>query len=118
MATYTQNINLEKPATSENFNLSKINSNWDKIDTAFGTKTGLFRVNTTVSTSSSGNASVDSAVTSGYYPVSAYSTATSLYIVNLVRYSGSWYVHVTSSNGSAVEASNIPITLVLVKAID
>lgn len=32
MATYTSYLNLEKPATSENFNLSKINSNWDKID--------------------------------------------------------------------------------------
>ena len=35
MATYTTNLNLEKPATSENFNLAKINSNWDKIDDAF-----------------------------------------------------------------------------------
>ena len=33
MATYTSYLNLEKPATSETFNLSKINSNWDKIDT-------------------------------------------------------------------------------------
>ena len=36
MATYTTNLNLEKPATSENFNLSKINSNWDKIDAGYG----------------------------------------------------------------------------------
>jgi hypothetical protein len=41
MATYTTNLNLEKPATSENFNLSKINSNWDKIDAGYGENKSL-----------------------------------------------------------------------------
>lgn len=32
MATYTSYLNLEKPTTSETFNLLKMNQNWDKID--------------------------------------------------------------------------------------
>lgn len=32
MATYTSFLNLEKPTTSETFNLLKMNQNWDKID--------------------------------------------------------------------------------------
>lgn len=32
MATYTSFLNLEKPTTSETFNLLKLNQNWDKID--------------------------------------------------------------------------------------
>ena len=32
MATYTTYLNLEKPTTSETFNLLKMNQNWDKID--------------------------------------------------------------------------------------
>lgn len=32
MATYTSYLNLEKPTTSETFNLLKLNQNWDKID--------------------------------------------------------------------------------------
>lgn len=32
MATYTSYLNLEKPTTSETFNLLKMNKNWDKID--------------------------------------------------------------------------------------
>lgn len=42
MATYTTNLNLEKPATSENFDLLKINANWDKIDSYAGTVNGKF----------------------------------------------------------------------------
>lgn len=34
MATYTSYLNLEKPTTSETFNLLKLNQNWDKIDAA------------------------------------------------------------------------------------
>ena len=37
MASSTTNLNLTKPTTSENFNLSVINGNWDKIDTGWGT---------------------------------------------------------------------------------
>lgn len=37
MASYTSYLNLEKPTTSETFNLLKINQNWDKIDAGFGT---------------------------------------------------------------------------------
>lgn len=33
MATYTPNLNLKKPATSDNINVNDINSNMDKIDT-------------------------------------------------------------------------------------
>lgn len=36
MATYTTYLNLEKPATSENFDLLKINANWDKVDAGYG----------------------------------------------------------------------------------
>lgn len=38
MATFTSYLNLEKPTTSENFNLLKMNANWDKIDNAFYSK--------------------------------------------------------------------------------
>ena len=43
MATYTTHLNLEKPATSENFNLAKINSNWDKIDAGCALKTDTLK---------------------------------------------------------------------------
>ena len=36
MASSTTYLNLTKPTTSENFNLSVINGNWDKIDAAYG----------------------------------------------------------------------------------
>lgn len=35
MASSTTNLNLTKPTTSENFNLSVINGNWDKIDAGY-----------------------------------------------------------------------------------
>lgn len=37
MASYTPNINLKKPTTSEYYNVLDENSNKDKIDTAIGT---------------------------------------------------------------------------------
>ena len=37
MATYTTNINLKKPTTSEMYNVLDWNDNSDKIDTAIGT---------------------------------------------------------------------------------
>lgn len=37
MATYTTNLNLKKPTTSENYNVLDWNNNSDKIDTAYGT---------------------------------------------------------------------------------
>ena len=37
MATYTTNLNLKKPAESENYNILDWNNNSDKIDTAYGT---------------------------------------------------------------------------------
>ena len=37
MATVTPNIGLTKPAGTENVNLTVINENYDKIDTAIGT---------------------------------------------------------------------------------
>lgn len=33
MATYTPNLNLKKPATTDNININDINSNMDKVDT-------------------------------------------------------------------------------------
>ena len=36
MATYTTYLQLEKPSTSELLDVLKINSNWDKIDAAYG----------------------------------------------------------------------------------
>ena len=37
MATYTTNLNLKKPTTSEMYNVLDWNDNLDKIDTAVGT---------------------------------------------------------------------------------
>ena len=40
MATYTTNLNLKKPTTSEMYNVLDWNDNSDKIDTAVGTLNG------------------------------------------------------------------------------
>ena len=37
MATFTTYLQLEKPSTSELLDVLKINSNWDKVDAAYGT---------------------------------------------------------------------------------
>ena len=37
MATYTTNLNLKKPAGSENVSIGDINNNMDTIDSAVGT---------------------------------------------------------------------------------
>lgn len=60
MASYTTNLNLKKPAGSENVAIGDINNNMDAIDTAYGTlnskmpKTGTI----TGTTSASGNIAV------------------------------------------------------------
>ena len=42
MATYTSNLNLKKPAGSENVAIGDINNNMDAIDTAYGTMNSKF----------------------------------------------------------------------------
>ena len=53
MATYTSNLNLKKPAGSENVAIGDINNNMDTIDQAYGTLNSgtLFQVGDTYSTS-------------------------------------------------------------------
>lgn len=42
MASYTTNLNLKKPAGSENVSIGDINSNMDAIDQAYGELNGMF----------------------------------------------------------------------------
>lgn len=46
MATYTTYLNLEKPTTSETFNLLKMNQNWDKIDAGVSSLNSKFAYET------------------------------------------------------------------------
>lgn len=43
MASYTTNLNLKKPAGSENVAIGDINNNMDAIDAAYGTLNSKFR---------------------------------------------------------------------------
>ena len=59
MATYTTYLNLEKPTTSETFNLLKMNQNWDRIDAAFGALDSKSIKSTTISVTTNANGNVD-----------------------------------------------------------
>lgn len=66
MASYTTNLNLKKPAGSENVAIGDINNNMDTIDTAYGTlnskiDTYIFNKTYSVTTSSTGAVSVETA---------------------------------------------------------
>lgn len=119
MASYTTNLNLKKPAGSENVAIGDINNNMDTIDQAYGTLNskinGIFvRYETTISTSSSGNALIDSVI-NNRLPICAFAIdGASVYSVVPVRYSGSWYIHVSNTNGSAVEVTNLNVHIVTI----
>ena len=73
MATYTTNLNLKKPAGSENVSIGDINNNMDTIDSAVGTlndqiasyvKIQVVEVGATGSVSPNTNATVTKDITS------------------------------------------------------
>lgn len=41
MATFTPNLNLQKPASPEQLDVAVLNNNWDKIDNAYGVAIGV-----------------------------------------------------------------------------
>ena len=61
MASYTTNLNLKKPAGSENVAIGDINGNMDTIDTAYGSLKSL------ISGSIPNNTNLDSFLNQGIY---------------------------------------------------
>lgn len=105
MATYTTNLNLEKPATSENFNLSKINSNWDKIDAGYGSVDSALGncniVNTTVSSGTPKSFTVANSSRGMFFFCGAASAYMGMYIFATTS-SGDVIIKEISAGGSGV----------------
>lgn len=64
MASYTTNLNLKKPAGSENVSIGDINNNMDLIDNAYGPLNAkvLKKTTKTGTTSSNGNVNISMGV--------------------------------------------------------
>lgn len=97
MATFTSYLNLEKPTTSETFNLLKMNQNWDKIDNGVSALNSKFTIEPVESDTILIPAGERSQVTipvskSGYTPVgilAVYTTQTQVMSITSFYVSGS-----------------------------
>lgn len=90
MASYTPNLNLKKPAGSENVSIGDINTNMDAIDTAYGTLNGNLATMLDAA-SKSVVSDFNTCKTAGTYKGSSNSTSntpgTGYWIVFVLRYS-------------------------------
>ena len=66
MASYTTNLNLKKPAGSENVAIGDINNNMDTIDQAYGTLNSNFRVNSLTNTQGIQSVAIDETLCPNY----------------------------------------------------
>ena len=72
MASYTTNLNLKKPAGSENVAIGDINNNMDAIDQAYGTlNSNMLKVDTTTVTLSAKGSTVGAFSNAGYVTISS-----------------------------------------------
>lgn len=71
MASYTTNLNLKKPAGSDNINIADINTNMDTIDSAVGTLQKFAQAGSVAN-----NTALNNVVTPGFYLLPSSSTYT------------------------------------------
>ena len=101
MASYTSNLNLKKPAGSENVAIGDINNNMDAIDAAYGMVTGNMMIKEVANAASLAdietnlNSIISNMTDLSVRPVKLYVTATSgmfegnIYMGHLYRMSSS-----------------------------
>lgn len=75
MASYTTNLNLKKPAGSENVSIGDINNNMELIDSAYGTLNSKI-TNSTITSLTSNGLTCSYVVRSGFCYVNLYGSPT------------------------------------------
>lgn len=109
MATYTSYLNLEKPTTSETFNLLKMNQNWDKIDAGVSSLNSnmpnVYSVEKTINTGTYGRFQTGIYLGNGQYVVAIISKTTpqnQLVYIDIGYYNNQYW-------GFARDVSNQPL---------
>ena len=111
MASYTTNLNLKKPAGSENVAIGDINGNMDTIDTAYGalnSKIDNLLKSKTLTNTTDSDGLVSLGMQSSDYAVVAVvdndSSKKNIYVP--FKYLGIWHVRVTSPTGVTVASTS------------